>query len=364
MSILFKEVKKHRDGSTTTRYKQEVPLTEIARLVAVHEKIINGTQLPTNFNIRLKHEKHGTRIYAYLILTGPASNPDQSIGGSGMGEWTFTKTDIGNMLGAYVETLDAITILWSQIIFNDPADSTEGSFTPAAKNAIHDLVFEIMFPHDSGQGEVEVMGPTTEQLHRLYDLAMAEDEFELVSALDNRDEERVTQALREYLTRHGYTAPVVDYPGMMTIFVNGKNDDFNPGGVEIQDTGISEVDGGDGIGIINIPSVNGGHPISIPAFAVDDAVATQAAVDAMSAAKQFKRLSKARRNADGSANVEAYKRMLGILGVIPKNGVIGDVDCMRAIDSLVDDDEQMRGLEAERIVTRIMDADAAKIMEE
>lgn len=357
--IVDKEVRKHRDGSTTTRYKQEVPLTEIARLVAVHEKIINGTQLPVNFNIRLKREKHGSRIFTYLILTGPTTLPTQEIG-----EWTFTKTDVGNMIGAYVETLDTISVLWSQIIFNDPTDSNEGSFTPTTKNAIHDLVFEIMFPHDSGQGEVEVMGPTTEQLHRLYDLAMAEDEFELVSALDNRDGRRVTQALREYLTRHGYTAPVVDYPGMMTIFVNGKNDEFNPAGIEIQDTGISEVDGGDGVGSINVPSVNDWRPDPIPAFASNGAVAAQAAAEAVSAANQFKRLSKTRRNADGSANVETYKRMLDILGVIPKGGVIGDVDCMRAIDSLVDDDEQIRGMEAQRIVTRIVDADAAKLMED
>lgn len=363
--VIDKEVRNHRDGTSTTRYKQEVPLTEISRRVAVCEKLIgNGENLPSSFSIKLRHEKHGSRVYTYLTLIGPTNLPNYEIG-----EWIFTKTEVGNKIGAYIETLDNISTLWSEEVFPDEpedteAESDENDTAQTGENAIRDLVIEIMFPHDDGNGMVDVMGPSTEQLQRLYDLAVKDDEFELIAALDNRDERRVTEALRDYLRRQGFKAPITDYPDMMTIFVNGKNDDFNPAGIEIRDTGISEGDGGDGVGVINIPSVNGGRPVSIPAFAVNDAVAAQAAVDAVSVAKQFKRLSKTRRNADGSANVETYKRMLGILGVIPKNGVIGDVDCMRAIDSLVDDDEQIRGLEAERIAHRIMDADAAKLMED
>ena len=303
MSILFKEVRKHRDGTTTTHYKQEVPLTEIARRVAVHEKIIKeDEQLPSTYGIKLRHELHGSRVYTYLTITGPGAPPASN----SPGEWTYTKSEVGTMLDAHIETLDNITVLWSESVIDDfvydPAIVNATDEECHGQNAIRDLVIEIMFPHDDGSGKTSVMSPTVEQLQKLYDLAMAEDEFELVSALDNRDEERVTDALKEYLTRNGVNPPVSDYPDGIIFFVNGVNDDFNPSGIEIQALSTMPVNPD---GVVTLPASPDWNPPQPPHPSV------------------YKK-------------VKQYAGMLKALGInLPKDASAGDAEFMKSIDQIM-----------------------------
>lgn len=226
--ILEKKTQKHKDGTSTTQYKQEVPLTEIVRLLAIKFGIIrDGQDLPPEYKVHLHKEPHGSRTYTYLVISGP--NPHSGNDDS----WTRTKSEVGKLLDAYVETLDNITILWSTHVF----DECE---VPGSGRSIQEVLFDIVFPNGApASTDNGVVCANEDQLNEIYNIAMGLNEFDIVTAMEERDEEALTEAIIDHFKRNNVDELYHQYARFVVFFINGVNDGFNPAGIEIKDTGVA-----------------------------------------------------------------------------------------------------------------------------
>lgn len=240
--ILEKKTQKHKDGTSTTQYKQEVPLTEIVRLLAIKFGIIrDGQDLPPEYKVHLHKEPHGSRTYTYLVISGP--NPHSGNDDS----WTRTKSEVGKLLDAYVETLDNITVLWSTHVF----DECE---VPGSGRSIQEVLFDIVFPNGGVAAPTNngvlcantdngVVCANEDQLNEIYNIAMGLNEFDIVTAMEERDEEALTEAIIDHFKRNNVDELYHQYARFVVFFINGVNDGFNPAGIEIKDTGFAVLSG-------------------------------------------------------------------------------------------------------------------------
>lgn len=201
--VIDREVRHHRDGTTTTRYKQEIPLTEIVRLVTVSEKVIKSDEpLPSNTKIKLRKEPHGRRVYTYLTIVSPMGAPNQ------MAERTYTKSDVGNMLNAYIETLDTITVLWCEQEFKEPKNlqpapvafgMSVSAGTPPPKT-VKDVLWDIAGKMRARQR----YHLTSAELNKVQEAAVEYNMFDLAQAIDIKDQEQIWVTIRDHLLQ--------DYP--------------------------------------------------------------------------------------------------------------------------------------------------------
>ena len=213
-NILNTKTVNHRDGTQTTWVRWRVTMNDLARMYAIHLGWIpEGTlDCPSHIVSNVHKERHGTRIYTHVCLRNTQNNAISQA----------TKSELSKKLNLQISTINR-----TEVVFWENTDHPT-AWTPAAAQGPATLGewFATAF---KSLGKGRIAWANKNDVDRIAELALNEDELDLASACEAHDETRMCSAVYEWAcrTQDEVSATVIDSGTCATVWFDWAPDQTN-----------------------------------------------------------------------------------------------------------------------------------------
>lgn len=208
IEILKRNTVNHRNGTSTNWTQYRADTYDIALKLAQEAGVVSKTAyvFPSNMRWELLEEEHGSRTYVRICIL-------RSINGMEHLLVSATKSDIGHKFNVQFNDMNKNTAVYWEAGDGD---------TVFLNTALHGPTIErVMRAIEWKMSKVDLSTPyplSSEDLQELQTAAIEQDELELASAIDRRNQLETFKLLEEYLTSHGANHNTIVKCGLISFY--------------------------------------------------------------------------------------------------------------------------------------------------